>query len=74
MEYASDREFGLGMIVADSSKLQLSFILDSDSQVRVGPLFLEPCRMVSKAHSSVHVATGRLLSRNCDFHGSEPRL
>lgn len=34
MEYASDREFGLGMIVADSNKLQLSFILDSDSQVR----------------------------------------
>jgi len=33
VEYASDREFGLGMIVADSSKLQLSFILDSDSQV-----------------------------------------
>eukprot|EP00903_Cladosiphon_okamuranus_P008291 g7978.t1 len=33
VEYASDREFGLGMIVADSNKLQLSFILDSDSQV-----------------------------------------
>eukprot|EP00752_Nemacystus_decipiens_P007459 g6665.t1 len=33
VEYASDREFGLGMIVADSNKLQMSFILDSDSQV-----------------------------------------
>ncbi|CAM9341268.1 unnamed protein product [Ectocarpus sp. 12 AP-2014] len=33
VEYATDREFGLGMIVADSSKLQLSFILDADGQV-----------------------------------------
>lgn len=34
VEYATDREFGLGMIVADSSRLQLSFLLDSDSQVK----------------------------------------
>lgn len=34
VEYATDREFGLGMIVADSSKLQLSFILDADGQVK----------------------------------------
>ncbi|CAM9954384.1 unnamed protein product [Hapterophycus canaliculatus] len=33
VEYATDREFGLGMIVADSSKLQLSFLLDTDGQV-----------------------------------------
>lgn len=34
VEYATDREFGLGMIIADSSMLKLSFILDSDGQVR----------------------------------------
>ncbi|CAM9187858.1 unnamed protein product [Ectocarpus fasciculatus] len=33
VEYSTDREFGLGMIVADSSKLELSFILDADGQV-----------------------------------------
>ena len=34
IEYATDREFGLCTLVADRSKLQLSFILDSDGQVR----------------------------------------
>ncbi|CAM9414414.1 unnamed protein product [Laminaria digitata] len=33
VEYATDREFGLGMLVADRSKLRLSFILDTDGQV-----------------------------------------
>lgn len=35
VEYSTDREFGLGMLVADESKLQLSFILDSDGQVSI---------------------------------------
>lgn len=34
IEYATDREFGLCTLVADRSKLQLSFILNSDGQVR----------------------------------------
>lgn len=33
VEYATDREFGLGMLVADRSKLRLSFVLDADGQV-----------------------------------------
>lgn len=33
MEYGTDREFGLGMLVADRSKLRLSFVLDTDGQV-----------------------------------------
>lgn len=36
VEYGSDREFGLGMLVADRSKLQLSFVLDVDGQVSFG--------------------------------------
>ena len=34
LEYATDREFGFCTLVADRSKLQLSFILNSDGQVR----------------------------------------
>lgn len=33
VEYSTDREFGVGLLVADSSKLKLSFILDTDGQV-----------------------------------------
>lgn len=35
VEYATDREYGLGLIVANETKLQLTFVLDSDGQVRV---------------------------------------
>lgn len=35
VEYATDREFGLGMVVASRTMLKLSFILDSDGQVRI---------------------------------------
>lgn len=51
VEYATDREFGLGMIVADSSRLELSFLLDSDSQVR---LFF----CCFKSHAVSHVLHG----------------
>lgn len=39
IEYATDREFGFCTLVADRSKLQLSFILDSDGQVRCDVCF-----------------------------------
>lgn len=64
VEYASDREFGLGMIVADSNKLRLSFILDSDSQVcvRAFVLFFDNSERWAPrdAVHTVHVLTGRL--------------
>lgn len=39
VEYATDREFGLGMLVADRSKLRLSFVLDADGQVTTSIFF-----------------------------------
>lgn len=40
VEYATDQEFGLGMIVANSTTLKLSFILDSDDRVRYLSIYI----------------------------------
>lgn len=52
VEYATDREFGLGMIVADSSKLQLSFLLDGDGQVGDEVVLVRPSSETSSLEKS----------------------
>lgn len=51
VEYATDREFGLGMIVADSSKLQLSFLMDGDGQVGDEVVLVRPSSQSSSSEA-----------------------